>query len=52
MARFTVRKAPVRFVSTTVWKSSSDMRSSRVSRVMPAFATTTSMGPYAASTSL
>src|SRR5688500_18306757 len=51
-ARLTTRKAPVRFVSTTLVNSSSLMRRRSVSRVMPAFATTTSTGPRAASTSL
>ena len=49
-ARFTTRNAPPRFVSTTVSNSSSLIRISRVSLVMPAFATTTSTGPSSAST--
>ena len=50
-ARLTTRNAPPRLVSTTVSKSSSDIRISSVSRVMPAFATTTSTGPSFSSTS-
>src|SRR5699024_11425546 len=45
MERLTVRKVPVRFVSTTDSNSSSFMRMSRLSAVMPALATTTSTGP-------
>ncbi len=48
-ARFTTRNEPPRFVSTTLSNSSSDIRMSRVSRVMPAFATTTSTGPSSCS---
>ena len=44
-ARLTTRNAPPRFVATTLSKSSSVMRSSRVSFVTPAFATTISTGP-------
>ncbi len=42
-ARRAQRKAPVRLVSTTSVKSSSLIRIKRVSLVMPALATTTSM---------
>ena len=49
-ARLTTRKAPPRFVATTLSKSSSVMRSSSVSFVMPALATTISTGPSVAST--
>ena len=52
VARCTTRKAPVRLVSMTSWKSASFMRTSRLSLVMPAFATSTSTGPNLASTSL
>ena len=48
-ARFTTRKAPERFVSMTEVKSSSVIRMSKVSLVMPALATTTSTGPSSAS---
>ncbi len=51
-ARFTTRNAPVRLVSITLVNSSSLMRMSSVSRVMPAFATTTSTGPSSASISV
>ena len=51
IARLTVRKAPPRFVSTTAAKSSSLMRMSSVSRVMPAFATTVVTGPSCCSIS-
>ena len=51
-ARLTTRNAPPRFVATTLSKSSSVMRSSSVSFVMPAFATTISTGPSCASTSV
>ena len=51
VARCTTRKEPVRLVSTTEVKSSSDMRSSSWSWVMPALATSTSTGPWACSTS-
>src|SRR3954454_22787130 len=44
-ARRAQRKAPARLVSRTESKSSSLMRMSRVSRVMPALATSTSTGP-------
>src|SRR5512133_3480897 len=50
-ARFVSRKVPVRLVSMTEAQSSSDIRSSRVSAVMPAFATSASTGPCAASIS-
>src|SRR4051794_21699992 len=50
-ARLVSRKVPVRFVSITDDQSSSDIRSNRVSAVMPAFATRTSTGPCAASAS-
>ena len=50
VARCTTRKEPVRLVSTTEVKSSSDMRSSSWSWVMPALATSTSTGPCASST--
>ncbi len=50
VARLTTRNVPVRLVSTTLVKSSSDMRSSSWSFVMPAFATSTSIGPSSAST--
>ncbi len=50
VARLTTRKVPVRFVSMTLVKSSSDMRSRSWSFVMPAFATSTSTGPSSAST--
>ena len=49
-ARFTTRKAPERFVSMTEVKSSSDIRMRSMSRVIPAFATTTSTGPSFSST--
>ena len=49
-ARFTTRNAPPRLVATTESKSSSLIRISSVSFVMPAFATTTSTGPSSAST--
>ncbi|SII79807.1 Uncharacterised protein [Mycobacteroides abscessus subsp. abscessus] len=52
IARLTVRKAPARFVSRTASKSSSLIRMSRLSRVMPALATTTSTGPSFSSTSV
>ncbi|KIX70563.1 hypothetical protein SF23_19025 [Streptomyces sp. MBRL 10] len=48
-ARLTTRKVPVRLVSTTEAKSSSDMRISSVSLVMPALATRTSTAPCASS---
>ena len=44
------RNAPVRLVAMTASQSSSLIRSSSVSRVMPAFATSTSTLPRAAST--
>ena len=47
-ARLTTRNVPPRFVATTLSKSSSVMRSSSVSLVMPAFATTISTGPSCA----
>ena len=49
-ARFATRYVPARFVSTTVVKSASLMRSSSPSFVMPAFATSTSTGPKRSST--
>src|SRR5699024_2147477 len=49
MTRLTVRKEPVRFVSSTDSKESSLMRSSSWSSVMPALAISTSMGPWASS---
>ena len=49
-ARLATRKEPVRFVSMTVDQSSSLIRSSRVSWVIPALATSTSTGPCASST--
>ena len=50
-ARLASRNEPVRLVSMTEAQSSSDIRTSRVSAVMPALATSTSTGPWAASTS-
>ena len=44
-ARRDTRKAPVRLASTTSLKSSSDMRSTKPSWVIPALATSTSTGP-------
>jgi hypothetical protein len=44
-ARFTTRYDAVRLASTTEEKSSSDMRRSKPSRVMPAFDTRISTGP-------
>ena len=44
-ARLVSRKVPVRLVSMTDAQSSSDIRNSKVSAVMPAFATSTSTGP-------
>ena len=44
-ARLATRNEPVRLVSSTAAQSSSLIRSSRVSRVMPALATSTSTGP-------
>ena len=49
-ARRATRKAPVRFVAITASQSSSDIRISNVSRVMPALAMTTSTLPRLAST--
>src|SRR5688500_15395810 len=49
-ARLANRKVPVRLVSMTEDQSSSLIRSSRVSLVMPALATRTSTGPCASST--
>ena len=49
-ARLATRNDPVRLVAITASQSSSDIRISRVSRVMPALATSTSTGPSAAST--
>ena len=51
LARLATRKEPTRLVSSTAPKSSSLIRSSSVSRVMPALATSTSTGPCWASTS-
>ena len=51
-ARLATRHEPARFVCTTVAKSSSDIRMISWSRVTPAFATRTSTGPWAASTSV
>ncbi len=51
-ARLATRKEPVRFVSMTRDQSSSLIRSTRVSAVMPALATSTSTGPCAASISV
>ena len=48
-ARFASRYEPVRLVSMTAAQSSSDIRSSSVSLVMPALATSTSTGPCASS---
>ncbi len=48
-ARRTHRKVPCRLVSTTAEKSSSDMRMSSVSLVIPALATSTSMSPPSSS---
>ena len=50
-ARRATRNAPVRLVAITASQSSSLIRISSVSRVMPALATRTSTGPRAASTS-
>ena len=50
-ARLASRNEPVRLVSMTEDQSSSDIRSTRVSAVMPALATSTSTGPCAASIS-
>ena len=51
-ARLASRKVPVRLVSMTDDQSSSLIRRSRVSLVMPALATSTSTGPWASSTCL
>ena len=51
-ARLASRKVPVRLVSMTEDQSSSLIRSSSVSLVMPALATSTSTGPWASSTCL
>src|SRR3984885_5712163 len=48
-ARLATRQAPVRLVSSTAPKSSSDMRASSWSRVIPALPPSTSTGPCAAS---
>ena len=48
-ARLASRNEPVRLVSMTEDQSSSDIRSSSVSLVMPALATSTSTGPCASS---
>jgi Flp pilus assembly protein TadG len=50
-ARLASRNEPVRLVSMTEDQSSSDIRRTSVSAVMPAFATRTSTGPCAASIS-
>ena len=50
LARLASRNDPVRLVSITEDQSSSDIRSIRVSAVMPALATSTSTGPCASST--
>ena len=50
-ARLATRQEPARLVSTTSAKSSSDIRMISWSRVTPALATSTSTGPWAASTS-
>jgi hypothetical protein len=50
-ARFSSRKLPVRFVSRTASQSSSPIRNSSVSEVMPALATSTSTGPCSRSAS-
>src|SRR5699024_4909910 len=52
MTRLTVRNAPVRLVSSTDSKESSLIRSSSWSSVIPAFATSTSIGPCASSTAV
>src|SRR5579871_4352133 len=49
-ARLTTRNAPPRFVSTTDVKSSSVIRSTRLSLVIPALATTTDTFPSPSST--
>ena len=51
VARFRTLKTPFKFVSMTCSKSSSLMRSSNVSFVIPALATSTSIGPRFLSTS-
>lgn len=51
-ARLATRNAPVRLVSTTSVNCSSVIRSSSVSAVMPALATSTSTGPSSASTAV
>ena len=48
-ARLASRNEPVRLVSITDDQSSSDIRSTSVSAVMPALATSTSTGPCASS---
>ena len=48
--RLASRQVAVRLVATTASKSSSDMRTRRPSRVMPALATSTSTGPSWSST--
>lgn len=48
--RLARRQVAVRLVSSTVEKSSSDMRTSRPSRLTPALATSTSTGPSCSST--
>jgi hypothetical protein len=49
-ARLATRYAPVRLVSSTSAKASSLISASSVSRVTPALATSTSTGPWSAST--
>ena len=51
-ARRTQRNAPVRLTSSTCSNSSSVIRMRSWSRVIPALATSTSTGPWAASTSV
>jgi hypothetical protein len=51
-ARLATRYDPARLVSSTAPKSSSVIMSSNLSLVMPALATSTSTGPWAASASL
>jgi hypothetical protein len=51
IARRASRMEPARFVWSTESMSSSDMRMSSVSRVMPAFATRTATGPKRSSIS-
>ena len=49
-ARLVTRKTAVRLVSMTSDQASSLIRRTKVSRVMPALATSTSTGPQASST--